>query len=152
MKTFPVLYEIDTDSNEANGVVHFFCTPACRGLWRDRQESEVASRGFRFSHGNNLENMIPDGMCCENCLESVGTTSRPTVIDFKSDLFLGLVEIDQNKLSGTPVLKGTRFPVYQLLAEMADSLFVRSLCHDFELDYKTVFSTIHAMAFSLGRQ
>ena len=44
-----------------------------------------------------------------------------------------LVDIDPGRCSGRPTIKGTRFPVSQLLAEMVDGT-LEEVCGDFDLN------------------
>ena len=48
------------------------------------------------------------------------------------------VEIDPNRACGRPVLRGTRFPIDQLIAEIAQTHGVREVAEDFDLDYQKV--------------
>jgi uncharacterized protein (DUF433 family) len=56
------------------------------------------------------------------------------------------IECDRSRLGGIPVLVGTRFPVYQLIAELADSESVAEIADDFELDKDVLRKLLHAMA------
>lgn len=49
------------------------------------------------------------------------------------------IEIDPNRHSGKPVLKGTRFPVAQILAELAEGdVTLKRVCEDFNQSEDTV--------------
>jgi len=56
------------------------------------------------------------------------------------------VETRPKKLGGTPVLKGTRFSLSQLFAELADSDAVKDIAVDFDLDADQLQSCLHAFA------
>ena len=47
-------------------------------------------------------------------------------------------EVNPEKRGGVPVLKGTRFTLAQLLAEIAEGRNVQELSEDFELDLETI--------------
>lgn len=62
----PAIYEIDPDTDEANGTVHPFCCGACLRLSRDEHTAEIESRGFLAKVG---ETELPcDGSICEHCV------------------------------------------------------------------------------------
>lgn len=63
------------------------------------------------------------------------------VIDFNS---FETVEIDRNRVGGMPVLKGTRFPAAQLLAELNEA--IEDTCEDFGLDLKLVSDFMDELA------
>lgn len=44
------------------------------------------------------------------------------------------IEVDPQKRGGVPVLRGTRFTVAQVLAEIAEGRSVAELAEDFDLD------------------
>jgi len=57
------------------------------------------------------------------------------------------VEVDPDRASGRPVLRGTRFPVAQLLAELADGGFsLGEIATDYELDYQEAQRFLEALS------
>lgn len=61
------------------------------------------------------------------------------------------VEVDPQKRSGIPVLKGTRFTVAQLFAELADGRSVVEIAEDFELDLDNIKALLQGFATHLDR-
>lgn len=62
-----------------------------------------------------------------------------------------LVEMDPQKLGGVPILRGTRFSIPQLLAEIADGDSVEDVADNFELDKQQVQKFFHALAVFLDK-
>lgn len=61
------------------------------------------------------------------------------------------IEVDPNRCGGVPVVKGTRFPISQILAELADGATVKKLCEDYDfLSPEEVREALHGLAWSLG--
>jgi uncharacterized protein (DUF433 family) len=61
------------------------------------------------------------------------------------------VEVSPEVLGGVPVLRGTRFSVPQLFAELADSSGLAELADDFELDPALLQRFLHALAVYLDK-
>jgi uncharacterized protein (DUF433 family) len=59
------------------------------------------------------------------------------------------VEIDPDIMGGVPVLKGTRFPIPQLIAEIADGRSVDNLASTFSLDRNQIENFLHGLAIHL---
>ena len=59
------------------------------------------------------------------------------------------VEVDPNKRSGVPVLKGTRFTIAQLFAEIAEGRSIVEIAEDFELDLDTIKSLLQGFSTHL---
>ncbi len=57
---------------------------------------------------------------------------------------LKTVEIDRDRMGGMPVLQGTRFPVAQLIAEVAE--MADDLSEDFDLDLELVTDFLDELA------
>jgi uncharacterized protein (DUF433 family) len=70
----------------------------------------------------------------------------------KSVAALGdLTEAHAGKCGGKLVLKGTRFSIAQLIAELADDLeSVRNVCDNYDLDPEQVVAVLHALASGIG--
>ena len=49
-----------------------------------------------------------------------------------------MIEVNKNKRGGRPVVKGTRFPVSQLLAELADDLKLSDIAESYDLDLEAL--------------
>lgn len=62
-----------------------------------------------------------------------------------------LVEVNPNKVGGVPVLKGTRFPVAQLLSQVADGDSLCDIAENFDLDCDQIRAVFHALAAQLDR-
>jgi uncharacterized protein (DUF433 family) len=61
------------------------------------------------------------------------------------------VEMNPRKRGGIPVLKGTRFTLAQILAEIAEGRDVNELAEDFELDLELIKEFLHGLAICLDR-
>lgn len=91
------------------------------------------------------------------------TIALPLVFDYEQEQWLversrqamivlrNSVESRPGKLGGAPVLKGTRFSVTQLLAELADSDAVEEIADNFELDKNEIRQFLHAFSVYLNR-
>jgi len=62
-----------------------------------------------------------------------------------------VLEIDPQKSSGIPVLKGTRFKAAQVLGEIADGSSVAKLCREYNLDREMVIEFLRGIAIHLDR-
>ena len=65
-------------------------------------------------------------------------------------LFGGFAESDPQRRGGEPVLKDTRFPIGQLIAQLAAGDSVELIAEDFSLDYKTVVGFLEHLAYELA--
>ena len=61
------------------------------------------------------------------------------------------VETNLEKRKGIPVLKGTRFTIAQLLAEIADGRNIVDISVDFELDLQTIRHFLEGLSLYLDR-
>ena len=61
------------------------------------------------------------------------------------------VEISGEKLGGVPVLRGTRFSIPQLFAELAESNALVEISQDFEIDVELARKFLHALAVYLNK-
>jgi uncharacterized protein (DUF433 family) len=61
------------------------------------------------------------------------------------------IEVDPLKRSGVPVLRGTRFTVSQMLAELADGRSSVELAEDFDLDIVVIQNVLHGFSIYLDR-
>ncbi len=50
---------------------------------------------------------------------------------------------DKDRCSGKPCLQGTRMPMCQILAELADGRDLKEIAEDFDLDYDTIVVAWH---------
>ena len=55
-------------------------------------------------------------------------------IEYARELLEETVEVDSAISGGKPVLKGTRFPVSRVLAELAEGKSLRSISKEYDLD------------------
>lgn len=70
---------------------------------------------------------------------------------YAAHLLNEVIEINAKKASGTPVLRGTRFKIAQILAELADDKSVSKLAREFDLDREKIEEMLHGMAILLDR-
>lgn len=61
------------------------------------------------------------------------------------------VTVDPDIRGGVPVLKGTRIPVSQILAEIADDASVSEIAQDLDLDAELLVKLLEGMAIHLDR-
>lgn len=72
-------------------------------------------------------------------------------LTYAAFLLNGAVEIDSERRGGVPVLYGTRFPVAQVLGELADNVTVTGLARDYSLNAETIRSFLRGLAIHLDR-
>jgi uncharacterized protein (DUF433 family) len=63
----------------------------------------------------------------------------------------GSVTIDTQIRGGVPLLKGTRVPVAQILAELADDVKVSEIAENLDLDRDMIVSVLEGLAIHLDR-
>ena len=56
------------------------------------------------------------------------------------------IEINEKKMGGNPVLKGTRFPIYQIMDELYEGENINDICDDYDLDLDIVKYLIGGLA------
>lgn len=78
--------------------------------------------------------------------EWLGEKSRQALLAMQD-----YVEADSTKLGGVAVLRGTRFSITQLLAEIADSDLMVDIADDFDLMENDLRGFLHALAVYLNR-
>lgn len=61
------------------------------------------------------------------------------------------VEINSVVRSGVPVLRGTRFPLSQVLAELAAGRTIGEISDDWELDKTTIVAFLEGLSIQLDR-
>jgi len=61
------------------------------------------------------------------------------------------VEVNSRKMHGVPLLKGTRFPVAQVLSQIADGDSIDDLAENFDLDREQLASLLHAFSAYLDK-
>src|SRR5262249_17772855 len=61
------------------------------------------------------------------------------------------VEVNANKRGGIPVLKGTRFTVSQVLAEMAEGRAITEIAEDFEVVLDLLKKLLEGLSISLDQ-
>jgi uncharacterized protein (DUF433 family) len=61
------------------------------------------------------------------------------------------VDVDPDTRGGVLVLRGTRFPVTRVLAEIADDNAISQLAEDFDLDVELLRKLLQGMAICLER-
>jgi uncharacterized protein (DUF433 family) len=61
------------------------------------------------------------------------------------------IEINKNKRGGVPVLKGTRIPVAQIIAELANNSSLSEIADDLDLDEDSIRCFLQEMANHLDR-
>ena len=68
-----------------------------------------------------------------------------------TDVLSGSVTVDPHVRGGVPVLKGTRMPLSQILAEVSDDRSLSDIAEDKELDLDLLKAFFGAMATYLDR-
>jgi uncharacterized protein (DUF433 family) len=63
----------------------------------------------------------------------------------------GCVDVTPAIRGGIPVVKGTRFTVAQVLAELAEGRSIAELADDFDLDVDCLKNLLHSFAICLDR-
>lgn len=61
------------------------------------------------------------------------------------------VEVNPAIRGGIPVVRGTRFPVARVLAELADGLSLSQIADDFDLDISTLRQVVESFSILLDR-
>jgi len=57
------------------------------------------------------------------------------------------IEVDPNRFSGMPVIKGTRFPVPQLIVEIGEGeKSIKELAENYDLDFDKIQLLFHDLA------
>ena len=62
----PVIYDLDPDTGEATGTVHFFCCTGCRS--QSPHKLPDAS-----NYGDNPIGYVSSGIVCETCFKELDT-------------------------------------------------------------------------------
>ena len=65
---------------------------------------------------------------------------------------LEAVDLNARIRSGHPVLKGTRIPISQILAELADEGSIDALAEDMDLDKDMLKKLLNGLATAFDRQ
>jgi uncharacterized protein (DUF433 family) len=63
----------------------------------------------------------------------------------------GIVEVDPERRGGVPVLRGTRFPVAQVLAELAETEGAEEVAENFDLEARAIRDLLNAFSLLLHR-
>ena len=61
------------------------------------------------------------------------------------------IELNENKMGGVPLLKGSRISVAQVLAEISEGQSVAEVAADFDLDVSLVQRLVQGLAVCLDR-
>jgi uncharacterized protein (DUF433 family) len=72
-------------------------------------------------------------------------------LHFAAMILRDSVEIDPAIRGGVPVLKGTRIPVSQILAEIAEDFSISEIADDFNLDFDILVNLFEGMSIHLDR-
>jgi uncharacterized protein (DUF433 family) len=67
------------------------------------------------------------------------------------EILRGVVQISEQRRGGVPVLKGTRFTVAQVLAELGDSSGVQEVASNFDLDPVVIKEMLDGLSLILMR-
>lgn len=70
---------------------------------------------------------------------------------YASHVLRECVDVDPKRRGGIPVLKGTRFTLAQLLAELADGRSLPCIAEDFELDLQILEQFMRGLSICLDR-
>jgi len=132
---------------------------------------------WRLSHRRRVENTLPpthhhDAFALETCVEGKEPKmhgwlrAEPKIlhVSYSSEeewlaerakhaliMLRACVEVDPGKHGGIPVLRGTRFPVAQVFAEMSEGISIVELAADFDLDVEVLKQLLEALAINLDR-
>jgi uncharacterized protein (DUF433 family) len=60
-----------------------------------------------------------------------------------------MIEVNKNKRGGRPVVKGTRFPVSQVLEELRDDLKLSDIAKDYGLDLEALKSILRYLSIRM---
>ncbi len=60
------------------------------------------------------------------------------------------IEVSPDKRSGIPVLKGTRLPVAQIIAELAENQRLSKIVEDYELDEDLLVQLLQEISIHLN--
>jgi len=113
--------------------------PLPRSLFRRRRSNASDDSGSCSYRRNGTLSVLPKE---QRILEQL----------WRSSLALkDCIETSRNKLGGVPVLKGSGFPVHQVLSQLADGDSIDDLAENFELDRDQLSMLLHALATSLNR-
>lgn len=63
---------------------------------------------------------------------------------------LSKIVVDKDIMGGTPVIKGTRFPVSQVLAELSEGYTVYDIADHFDYDPELVISVLKELADNIS--
>lgn len=72
-------------------------------------------------------------------------------IKFALDMLQDCTEVNPRKCGGKPVLKGTRFTLAQLLAEVADGRDLPTIAEDFDLNLNTMIEFLQGFSIILDQ-
>jgi len=61
------------------------------------------------------------------------------------------VEININKFHGVPVLKGTRFPISQIISELSDDQKISEVANNYDLDFEKIVEFLKGLSIILDR-
>jgi uncharacterized protein (DUF433 family) len=98
-------------------------------VWEDWSISLVGSNPFRAAH---------DEWLAERARDSIFVLQE-------------CVEVSPEKLGGVPVLRGTRFSVSQLLAELADGETINGISDNYDIDEDLAARFLHALSVHLNK-
>jgi uncharacterized protein (DUF433 family) len=70
---------------------------------------------------------------------------------FATIILRDCVEVNANKKGGVPVLKGTRFTIAQLFAEIADGRSIEVIADDLDLDVEMIKTLLQGFSIHLDR-
>ena len=70
----------------------------------------------------------------------------PEIFDNLEDQIWEYIWVDPKRVSGVPCLRGTRMPVWSILAELGDGRSIGELAEDFELDPELLKGLMDALA------
>lgn len=62
------------------------------------------------------------------------------------------IEIDRDKCSGVPMLKGTRFPIARILAEMTECVDYKEVAEDYNLESEDVKNALGEIAIMFDQK
>jgi uncharacterized protein (DUF433 family) len=141
----PLEYEIQPATMEPENIAESMMTNPVRSWARSLQGTHSDWEHRHSFHIRLDDYSIPSSKSTDaGVLLSVRLT-------YGTLLLKECVDIDPDRMGGIPVLAGTRFPVAQVLGELADGTTVSKLAKNFNLDAELIASFLRGIAIHLDR-
>ncbi len=66
--------------------------------------------------------------------------------------FNDAIEVNPNRCGGSPTVKGTRFTIAQLLAELAEGQSYKEIAKNFNIDSTSIQNALNALAIQFDKR